>query len=138
MRLIDAEKLHREVKEHCKKLIDEGVKEVDVVDIAYEIGTLVIDAQTEFAENKSAHTGRWISVRDRLPENEQEVLVISHGWEGRLLYIGTYKRTESQTSWLTGITSKASEWSLWGWSYLREPQVTHWMPLPELPEEVAQ
>ena len=39
MRLIDAEKLNREVKEHCKKLIDEGVKEVDVVDIAAEIVT---------------------------------------------------------------------------------------------------
>lgn len=138
MSLIDAEKLNREVKEHCKKLIDEGVKEVDVVDIAAEIVTLVIDAQTEFDENESAHTGRWISVKDRLPKNEQEVLVISHGWGGRLLYIGTYKRIESKTSWLTGITSKASDWSLWGWSYLREPQVTHWMPLPELPEEVAQ
>ena len=80
----------------------------------------------------------WISVKDRLPENEQEVLVISHGWGGRLVYVGTYKKIDSETSWLTGITSKASDWSLWGWSYLREPHVTHWMPLPELPEEVAQ
>lgn len=93
---------------------------------------------TEFYEDDFPHTGKWISVKDRLPENEQEVLVISHGWGGRLLYIGTYKRIESKTSWLTGITSKASDWSLWGWSYLREPHVTHWMPLPELPEEVAQ
>ena len=52
MRLIDAEKLNREVTEHCKKLIDEGVKEVDVVDICAEIVTLVIDAQTEFDENE--------------------------------------------------------------------------------------
>ena len=56
MRLIDAEKLHREVKEHCKKLIDEGVKEVDVVDIAAEIGKLVMDAQTEFAEEEMEET----------------------------------------------------------------------------------
>lgn len=46
MRLIDAEKLHREVKEHCKKLIDAGVRDVDVVDIAAEIGTLLQDTQT--------------------------------------------------------------------------------------------
>lgn len=93
---------------------------------------------TEFDEDDFTHTGKWISVKDRLPENEQEVLVISHGWGGRLLYVGTYKRIESETSWLTGIASKASDWLLQGWSYLREPHVTHWMPLPELPEEVAQ
>ena len=76
----------------------------------------------------------WISVDDRLPEDEQEVLVISHGWDGRLVYIGSHKRVEAQKSWLTGITNKSSEWLLWGWSYLKEPMVTHWMPLPEPPK----
>ena len=76
----------------------------------------------------------WISVKDRLPDDEQEVLVIAHGWDGRLVYVGSHKRVEAQKSWLTGITNKSSEWSLWGWSYLKEPMVTHWMPLPEPPE----
>ena len=76
----------------------------------------------------------WISVKDRLPGDEQEVLVIAHGWDGRLMYVGSHKRVEAQKSWLTGITNKSSEWSLWGWSYLKEPMVTHWMPLPELPK----
>lgn len=75
----------------------------------------------------------WISVKDKLPEPEQGVLVIARGWSGRLLYIGSYQRMEAETSRLTGVTSKASDWSLWGWSYLREPEVTHWMPLPEPP-----
>lgn len=77
----------------------------------------------------------WISVRDKLPEPEQDVLVIAHGWSNRLLYIGSYQRVEAETSWLTGVTSKASDWSLWGWSYLREPEVTHWMPLPDPPKD---
>ena len=77
----------------------------------------------------------WISVKDRLPDDEREVLVIAHGWDGRLVYVGSHKRVESQKSWLTGITSESSEWSLWGWSYLKEPMVTHWMPLPEPPKE---
>ena len=76
----------------------------------------------------------WISVDDRLPDDEQEVLVIAHGWDGRLMYVGSHKRVEAQKSWLTGITNKSSEWSLWGWSYLKEPMVTHWMPLPEPPK----
>ena len=80
----------------------------------------------------------WISVKDRLPDDEQEVLVVAHGWDGRLVYVGSHRRVEAQESWLTGITSKSSEWSLWGWSYLKEPIVTHWMPLPEPPEENGQ
>lgn len=38
-------------------------------------------------------------------------------------------------AWLTGITSKAGNWLLWGWSYIKEPKVTHWLPLPEPPKE---
>ena len=76
----------------------------------------------------------WISVDDRLPSDEQDVLVIAHGWGGRLVYVGSHKRVEAQKSWLTGITNKSSEWLLWGWSYLKEPIVTHWMPLPKPPE----
>ena len=77
----------------------------------------------------------WISVKNRMPDDEQEVLVIAHGWDGRLVYVGSHKRVEAQKSWLTGITNKSSEWSLWGWSYLKEPMVTHWMPMPEPPKE---
>lgn len=76
----------------------------------------------------------WISVDDRLPSDEQDVLVIAHGWDGRLVYVGSHKRVEAQKSWLTGITNKSSEWLLWGWSYLKEPMVTHWMPLPPPPK----
>lgn len=78
---------------------------------------------------------RWISVKERLPEPDQDVLLIAHGWKGRLLYIGRLHHEEAQTSWLTGITSMESEWSINGWSYLKTPLVTHWMPLPELPKE---
>lgn len=85
-------------------------------------------------ELPAASVSQWISVKDRLPEAEQEVLVISRGWGDRLLYVGQYKKMEAQTSPLTGITSKESDWLLWGWSYMKKPQVTHWMPLPEPPK----
>lgn len=78
---------------------------------------------------------RWISVGERLPEKDQEVLLIAHGWESQSMYIGCLHNEEAETSWLTGITSKESEWSISGWSYLRAPEVTHWMPLPEPPKE---
>ena len=77
----------------------------------------------------------WISVKDRLPSDEQEILVIARGWDERLVYVGSHKRVEAHKSRLTGITNKSSEWSLLGWCYLKEPMVTHWMPLPEPPQE---
>ena len=76
----------------------------------------------------------WISVEDRLPERDKEVLLIVHGWEDRLYYTGCLHRQEAERSWITGIESKTSDWKIWGFSYLREPIVTHWAPLPELPK----
>lgn len=31
---------------------------------------------------------RWISIEERLPEPGEEVLLLAHGWEGRLHYTG--------------------------------------------------
>ena len=87
------------------------------------------------ADAETVH--EWVSVKDRLPERDKEVLLIVHGWEDRLYYTGCLHRQEAERSWLTGIESKASDWMIWGFSYLREPIVTHWMPLPEPPEAEA-
>ena len=85
------------------------------------------------AENV-ATVQEWIPVTERLPERDKEVLLIVHGWEDRLYYTGCLHRQEAERSWLTGIESKASDWKIWGFSYLREPIVTHWMPLPNPPK----
>lgn len=77
----------------------------------------------------------WISVNDRLPELGEQVLLIAYGWSDTTVYLGRLEHMSPETSWLTGITSKESEWCIQGWSYLREPVVTHWMPLPEPPKE---
>lgn len=77
---------------------------------------------------------KWISVEERLPEPNTTVLLIAHGWESQLVYIGKLEKVESEKSWLTGLVSKASEWMVYGFSYLKEPIVTHWMPLPSMPE----
>lgn len=83
---------------------------------------------------QDAKTG-WISVKDRLPEYGEQVLLTAYGWSDTTVYIGQLKHMDAETSWLTGITSKESEWCIEGWSYLKEPVVTHWMPLPEPPKE---
>ena len=124
------------VRETLVELIKEGIRKGlrargdDRLDYSFE-------DVADYLISNGVTVQEWISVNDRLPDDEQEVLVIAHGWGGRLVYVGSHKRVEAQKSWLTGITSESSEWSLWGWSYLKEPMVTHWMPLPEPPKEDA-
>ena len=81
---------------------------------------------------------RWIPVAERLPEadrtftHDKSVLVyvpenkkmLHHGiCEGKLV-----------TDEIDG--ERVTDWLLWGWPYIdrERPFVTHWMPLPELPE----
>lgn len=57
---------------------------------------------------------KWISVKDRLPENEESVLV----WEKQgFVYVDTRKGD----TWVIGTPNGAI--------------ITHWMPLPESPKE---
>lgn len=90
---------------------------------------------TEMVEQLEEAQPKWISVEERLPEPHTDVLLIAHGWEPQLVYIGKLEKVESEKSWLTGLVSKASEWTVYGFSYLKKPIVTHWMPLPEPPKE---
>lgn len=101
------------------------------VDIGHDLKMAFEDGYQAGVE---AAQPKWISVEERLPEPHTDVLLIAHGWESRLVYIGKLQRLESEKSWLTGIVSKASEWTVYDFSYIREPIVTHWMPLPSMPE----
>ena len=113
------------------------------MDVKEKLVDLILDAKrtdpetgsfTEYLADYLIRNGvtvqEWIPVTERLPERDKEVLLIVHGWEDRLYYTGCLHRQEAERSWLTGIESKASDWKIWGFSYLREPIVTHWMPLP--------
>lgn len=68
---------------------------------------------------------RWIPVTERLPENDQDVLVMVH-WrdyqEDMMCYGRKYK----------------TRWYLWNGELgeiLKGFDITHWMPLPEPPKE---
>ena len=96
------------------------------------------EAVADYLLDNGVTVQEWIPVTERLPERDKEVLLIVHGWEDRLYYTGCLHRQEAERSWLTGIESKASDWKIWGFSYLREPSVNHWMPMPQPPKEVEQ
>ena len=122
-----------DVREKLVELIKDGIRKGlrakgdDRLDYSFE------DVADHLIRN-GVTVQEWIPVTERLPERDKEVLLIVHGWKDRLYYTGCLHRQEAERSWLTGIESKASDWKIWGFSYLREPIVTHWMPLPENPK----
>ena len=61
--------------------------------------------------------GEWISVKDRLPEKNTQVLVFSRGW----YVVCWYAPLNIAATWYDGDT--------------RWTGVTHWMPLPDPPKE---
>jgi hypothetical protein len=66
--------------------------------------------------NSSNNSNGWISVMDRLPENDNEVLIVASG----------------------EVTTAFYEAGDFGWSYGTtgyETTITHWMPLPKPPTE---
>lgn len=63
---------------------------------------------------------KWISVKDRLPEDGQQVLTHKNG----ICDVQTYEARRN--GWISGC---------WFWSMAT---VTHWMPLPTPPKEDAE
>jgi len=80
----------------------------DVIELSGEIEAL----KGYIAELEAER--RWIPVSERLPENISNVLILSRGEQL--------------------IASYLSKYSLWYVPFVDKPVVTHWMPLPELPE----
>lgn len=68
-------------------------------------------ADTDKVMNSLNNSNGWISVKERLPDNALEVIAISNGKSTAFLHKLAYCR------WIIDET------------------ITHWMPLPKLPEE---
>lgn len=67
----------------------------------------------------------WISVKDRLPEDETKVLVCCKA-------VGTYKPINNIHMQTNHISSYNKRWDV---SIPFGYEITHWMPLPEPPKE---
>ena len=92
-----------------------------------------------------APVAHWIPVTEQLPESNHkndhvgDVLCFVPPRDGCYqsgLYLGKLNHIAANDGsgnfW--GRPIQESDWTLWGWSYLEKPVVTHWMPLPEPPK----
>ena len=78
------------------------------------------------AQIDEADNAEWISVKDRMPDNEQFVLIIASG-----------KPRENITLENAVVLAEygSEGWILEMWPEWSDPNVTYWMPLPEPPKE---
>lgn len=82
----------------------------------------------------------WISVEERLPEpggKDSKVLVYIPESKNRqhgcfLANLAPIKADDGSGNFW-GLPTPGSKWTVWGFSYFEEPNITHWMPLPEPP-----
>lgn len=77
----------------------------------------------------------WISVKDRLPDNDVYVLIFStktlFGGAQNAIYVGCYegKKCYKPDEWIIRCECSGYEFDH------DHPFVTHWMPLPEKPND---
>ncbi len=103
------------IKKYFHTYIDAGLKEIDVVDCAAELQS-VIDSVPGVG---------WISVKDALPEEDKCVLVIVNGKHGNITF---QNAIEMGTYFPDG-------WLLEAYTNIENPGVSYWMELPDGPEE---
>ena len=107
--------------EGCSYGIDAEKAESDCVD------ALLKDALA-YIQQLEAVQPKWISVEDRLPEDNLNVLVYAIG------------DNENSVIAMTSYTHKMYGYNIEGWRspwqyFFYEYKITHWMPLPEPPKE---
>ena len=79
--------------------------------------------------------GKWISVKDRLPDNDNEVITAYKIDDEKAM-----KKRKGKLFVKTGNWTGSRWISVWDEykSYATEEEVLYWMPLPEPPKEVSE
>lgn len=75
----------------------------------------------------------WVSVKDKLPENDEDVLV--YHLEDDHITVG-YFESENVSYYIQSDGSKFYTYSGWETEipWAQKGEVTHWMPLPDKPK----
>lgn len=85
-----------------------------------------LDKAVEALEKGNNVPGKWNSVKDGLPGEYGNYLAVVNGEVEECTYASPLMK---------GIISGWSTCEAGGIKWLRDEQVTHWMPLPEAPKE---
>lgn len=105
------------------RLIDVDKADVERIDCFYGGECRLEDVQEWLNEQPTVNPYKWISVEDRLPEENTDVLIYRGGFRDDLMNVYTYM----------GHNEWEDEYGYW--SRTDDEGITHWMPLPEPPKD---
>lgn len=123
MRPIDAEPVIKMLK-RLRRMADSHRRDLDLLNLQQLLEAApVLDS----VGDSSGATMKWVSVKDRLPELDEQCLCCYRFRNEGMRFIGvlTYFAADNEPHWQheKGVSGL---------------KVTHWMPLPELPKEESE
>ena len=126
MRMIDADALKKQIEDfHCKDYDNYNFVRCRACHIDDAISYL----------DEAPTVGGWISVKDRLPEEETNPLTMDFKEVLCFCDFGGIPRRTDVRTYKFGKRSWMEEGHFWHGGTPMDAVVTHWMPLPEPPEE---
>ena len=99
------------------------------IDLCCGTSDIIIAVEKGFLAGYQAAQPQWISVKDRLPEEGQDVLVWYHG-SYDVAYLQKVKPVKLQPPQFNNV--EMFEWCFYDFE---DVDVTHWQPLPAPPKE---
>ena len=103
-----------------------GITTAEMHHSTYQV---VIEAAQLYADRCVEEAMRWIPVNEKLPHKCQQVYVI--GYREAELYQEAKKPSVGLVNWNTEKSSPCSDTCFYSFGYTN---ITHWMPIPELPK----
>ena len=93
-----------------------------------QIGDCMTARVHDYVIDLEQRVPRWISVEERLPDKSHDWVLIIGKWESDGGWIVPHVAEYREGIWMTNGT---------GWNKIEDLhiKITHWMPLPEPPEE---
>lgn len=125
-----------EYKRLTERYIDEkGINCVRGLAWDGEILHRLAELEDKIENGTLVEQNEWISVKEKLPNYDEKVLVYvpkRDGCRQNGIFTANYKpiKADDGRGNFWRAPTEACEWTVWSWSYLEHPVVTHWIPLP--------
>ena len=117
--------------------MDVREKLVELLDIIFQPGQRTLEDVADHLIANGVTMQEWISVKDRLPENDGSYLVTINSFGGRKYIDVCWFAKDGEAVDEYELAGQENVWYYYDseWGYISVDSITNWMPLPQLPKE---